>query len=386
MNFYGYKRPDGKVGIRNKVLILPTCGCSSETCRIVAEQVAGAVSIINQNGCAEVKGNEEITQAVLAGFAANPNVYGTVMIGLGCESNTTTAMKEIINKKTNKPLEVLVIQEEGGTVDTINRAVKLARKMAMEASLVKLQECPISDLMLGIECGGSDATSGFAANPVVGHVSDLLVDMGASSVISETTEFIGAEHILARRGINQEVKDQIIKICRDLEEHLANVNQDLRTGQPTPGNKEGGLSTIEEKSLGCIYKGGTRPIVEVVDYAEIPTKKGAIVMDTPGYDIASVSAMIAGGCQIIAFTTGRGTPTGHALAPVLKITGNRDTYIKMKDNMDYDVSDVTLGKKSIEETGKELLEELVEVANGKMTKSEIYGFCDIAINRICKYI
>ena len=240
--------------------------------------------------------------------------------------------------------------------------------------------------MLGIECGGSDTTSGFAANPVVGYVSDMLVDMGASTIMSETTEFIGAEHILAKRGVNQKVREQIIEICRDLEDHLANVNQDLRTGQPTPGNKEGGLSTIEEKSLGCIYKGGTRPIMEVVKYAEIPTQKGAIVMDTPGYDIASVSAMIAGGCQIIAFTTGRGTPTGHALAPVVKLTGNKETYTKLIDNMDFDVSDVTLGKKSIEESAKELFNELIEVSNGKLTKSEIYGFCDVAINRICKYI
>lgn len=386
MNFYGYRRPDGKVGIRNKVLILPTCACASETCRIISQQVSGTVNIINQDGCAEVKGNEEITQAVLSGFAANPNVYGTILIGLGCESNSAAAMKNIIQEKTNKPLEVLVIQDEGGTVNTINKAVKLARKMVMEASLVKLTECPISELMLGIECGGSDTTSGFAANPVVGYVSDMLVDMGASTIMSETTEFIGAEHILAKRGVNQKVREQIIEICRDLEDHLANVNQDLRTGQPTPGNKEGGLSTIEEKSLGCIYKGGTRPIMEVVKYAEIPTQKGAIVMDTPGYDIASVSAMIAGGCQIIAFTTGRGTPTGHALAPVVKLTGNKETYTKLIDNMDFDVSDVTLGKKSIEESAKELFNELIEVSNGKLTKSEIYGFCDVAINRICKYI
>ena len=386
MKFRGYKRPDGKIGIRNKVLILPTCSCASETCRIIAQQIEGAVNIINQDGCAEVKGNEEITQEVLSGFAANPNVYGTILIGLGCENNSVESMKKIILSKTNKPLETLVIQEEGGTINTINKAIKLARKMVEEASLIKKEEYPISELTLGIECGGSDSTSGLAANPVVGKLSDFIIDNGGSTIMSETTEFIGAEHILARRGINKEVQQKIIQICKDLEEHLARVNQDLRTGQPTPGNKEGGLSTIEEKSLGCIYKGGTRPIVEVIDYAKLPSKKGAIVMDTPGYDIASVSAMIAGGCQIIAFTTGRGTPTGHALAPVVKITGNKETFNKMFDNMDIDVSDVILGKTSIEEASKNLFNEILEICNGKKTKAEIFGFSDIAINRICKYI
>lgn len=386
MRFLGYKRPDGKVGIRNHVLILPTSACASETCRVIASQVSGAVNIINQDGCAEVKGNEEITQAVLSGFAANPNVYGTILIGLGCESNTPDEMVRIIKEKTNKPLHKLVIQEEGGTVNTINKAVNLAQKMVQEASKCMREEVNIDELILGIECGGSDSTSGLGANPVVGHVSDRLVDMGATSMMSETTEFIGAEHILAKRGATPEIQRQIIQICKDLEDHLFMVNQDLRTGQPTPGNKEGGLSTIEEKSLGCIYKGGTRPVVEVLKYAEQPTKKGAVIMDTPGYDIASVSAMIAGGCQIVVFTTGRGTPTGHALAPVLKVTANKKTFENMKDNMDFDLSEVIVGEKSISYIGDKLLDEVIEVANGKITKAEAFGFSDIAINRICKYI
>ena len=236
------------------------------------------------------------------------------------------------------------------------------------------------------ECGGSDATSGFGANPAVGNLSDRLVDLGASTMMSETIEFVGAEHILARRGATKEIHDQIIQICRDYEAHLAAAGQDCRHGQPTPGNKEGGLSTIEEKSLGCIYKGGTRPIVEVVMEGERPTKKGAIVMDSPGYDIASVTAMVAGGCQVVVFTTGRGTPTGHALAPVLKVTANRATYQNMIDNMDIDASGVTEGEVSIEEAGASMLDEVLEVCNGKTTKAESYGFSDIAIDRICRFI
>ena len=386
MNFMGYRRPDGKAGIRNKVLILPTCVCSSETCRIVADQVEGAVYVSNQAGCSEVEQNLKICYDMYSGFAANPNIYATVLVGLGCEGCTSEKMADAIREKTNKPLEVVVIQDEGGTVNAINKAVKAARKFVQEASLVKKEEIPLSELFIGLECGGSDATSGLAANPVVGKVSDMVVDNGGSAVMSETTEFIGAEHILAKRAATPEIKKQIIGICKDLEEHLANVNQNLRTGQPTPGNKEGGISTIEEKSLGCIYKGGTRPIMEVLEYAQMPTKKGALIMDTPGFDVASVTAMVAGGCQLIIFTTGRGTPTGNIIAPVIKVTGNAKTYANMKDNIDFDASVVLTGEKTIDQRGEELFNEMLEVANGKVTKAEAFGFNECSMQRICKFI
>ena len=386
MNFMGYRRPDGKAGIRNKVLILPTCVCSSETCRIVADQVEGAIYTSNQAGCSEVEQNLKICYDMYSGFAANPNIYGTVLIGLGCEGCTPDKMADAIREKTNKPLAVVVIQDEGGTVNAINKAVKYAREFVQEASLVQKEEIPLSELFIGLECGGSDATSGLAANPVVGKVSDLVVDNGGSAVMSETTEFIGAEHILEKRAATPEIKKQIIGICKNLEEHLANVNQNLRTGQPTPGNKEGGISTIEEKSLGCIYKGGTRPIVEVLDYAQMPTKKGALIMDTPGFDVASVTAMVAGGCQLVIFTTGRGTPTGNIIAPVIKVTGNAKTYKNMKDNIDFDASLVLSGEKTIDERGQELFEEMLEVANGKVTKAEAFGFNECSMQRICKFI
>lgn len=386
MNFLGYKRPDGKVGVRNHVLILPTCACSSETCRIVSSQVLGTTTIVNQNGCAQVKGDLELTKQVLAGLAANPNVYGTVLIGLGCENAQPNDMEALIKSKTNKPLHKLVIQEEGGTINTIKKATELARIMAQEASQVRKEECHISDLIVGTECGGSDPTSGIASNPVVGNLSDRLVDLGGSSVLSETTEFVGAEHILAERGATPEIKEQILHIVKRYEDHIKQVGESLREGNPAPGNKAGGITTLEEKSLGCIHKGGHRPIVEVVEYAQAPIKKGLVVMDTPGYDIASVTGMAAGGCQVIVFTTGRGTPTGNAIAPVIKITGNKLTFENMKDNMDFDASPVVQGEKTIEEMGKELLEEVVEVASGKVTKAEALGFNDTAINRLCNYV
>ncbi|MBQ2925573.1 MAG: UxaA family hydrolase, partial [Ruminiclostridium sp.] len=298
MEFLGYPRPDGTVGIRNHVLILPTCSCASETARIVASQVQGSVYMPNSAGCAEAKVNEDMTQRILTGFAANPNVYGTVIVGLGCENVPHAQLREKIQKITNKPIASFGIQEEGGTVKTIEKAVRAAREMAQAASMEQKQPCSITKLMMGIECGGSDATSGLAANPTVGLVSDRLVDLGASSMMSETLEFVGAEHILAARGATPEIRRQVIQICKDYEEHLAGVGQNCRYGQPTPGNKMGGLSTIEEKSLGCIHKGGTRPIVEVVMEGERPTKTGAIIMDSPGYDVASVTAMVAGGCQL----------------------------------------------------------------------------------------
>lgn len=386
MKFKGYKRSDGSVGIRNHVLILPACACASESCRVVASQVKGSVNVIINTGCSDVKDNTEMTQKILTGFACNGNVYGVVIIGLGCETVPHKELREKIERLTNKPVVSFGIQEEGGTVKTIEKAVRAARKMVEKASAEQKTDCDITGLLMGIECGGSDATSGIAANPAVGHLSDSLVDLGASTMISETIEFIGAEHILARRGATKEIHNQIIKMCQEYETHLGAVGQNCRDGQPTPGNKLGGLSTIEEKSLGCIKKGGTRPIVEVLEEGKRPTKRGAVIMDTPGYDIASVTSMVAGGCQVVIFTTGRGTPTGNALVPVLKISGNPHTCKVMSDNIDVDVSTIIMGEETIAEAGDRLLTEILQVCSGKMTKAEIYGFSDIAVDHICRFI
>ncbi|EIW20275.1 MULTISPECIES: UxaA family hydrolase [Pelosinus] len=386
MNFWGYKRPDEKVGVRNHVLILPTCACSSETCRMVAMQVKGTINISNQNGCAQVEDDLAITKQVLAGLAANPNVYGTVLIGLGCENAQAKDMGKLIRSKTNKPLKTLIIQEEGGTISTIRKAVEYAQQMVEAASALKKEQFPIAELIVGTNCGGSDPTSGLAANPVVGNLSDQLVDLGSTSILCETTEFIGAEHILAKQADTPQIAQQIYDIIKRYEDHLANVGQSLRNGNPSPGNKEGGITTLEEKSLGCIHKGGHRPIVEVLDYAQCPTKKGLVIMDTPGYDIASVTGVAAGGALVMVFTTGRGTPTGNPIIPVIKITANQSTYEKMKDNMDFDASPVIRSEKSIEEMGAELLKEVLAVANGKVVKAEVLGFNEIAISRLCNYV
>ncbi len=386
MQFWGYKRKEGRAGIRNHVLILPTCACGSESARIVASQVRGAVNIVFNTGCSDVAANTAMSQKVLTGFACNPNVYGVVIIGLGCETVPHKVLREKIQSMTSKPVVSFGIQEECGTLKTIEKAVRAARDMAAQAGMQQKELCDISELLLGIECGGSDATSGIASNPAVGELSDRLVDLGASTMMSESIEWIGAEHIVAARGATPAIHNQIIQVCKDYEEHLKAAVQDCRAGQPTPGNKAGGLSTLDEKSLGCIRKGGTRPIVEVLEQAERPTKTGALVMDTAGYDISSVTSMVAGGCNAVIFTTGRGTPTGNAIVPVIKVTANESTYKKMEDNMDIDLSSIIRGEKNFQECGEEMLGFVGDVCNGKLTKAEAYGFSDIAVDHVCRFV
>lgn len=387
-NFWGYKRSDGRVGIRNHVLILPASVCASDTTRIIANQVEGAVSFNHQLGCSQLGEDFDWTMNVVSGYAANPNVYGTIIIGLGCENHQARLIAEEIKKKTNKPLEILIIQEQGGTLNTIARGTNLARQMVQDAVQLRREEFPVSELIVATECGGSDPTSGLASNPSIGELSDLVVENGGTAVLSETTEFIGAEHILARRAKNKEVHDKIYEIIYRYEDHIKrNTGLSVREGNPSPGNKEGGLTTLEEKSLGCIHKGGTTSVNNVYGYGGLMKKgEGLVIMDTPGNDPSSVAGMIAGGAQIVFFSTGRGTPTGHPLAPVVKITGNRETWQTMKDNLDYNASQVIYGEKTMKEQGEDLFNELIEVANGKLTKSEVFGYTETAIARAANFV
>ena len=385
--FMGYRRPDGRVGIRNHVLILATVGCAAETARKVAEQLNGAVTFINQNGCGESAKNLQRTQDVLLGMCCNPNIYGVVLIGLGCEINRMDKFMELVRRRTDKPLEGVSIQAEGGTINAIAKATRLARKMISQASALQREECDLSDLMLGIECGGSDATSGLVSNPVMGLVSDRIVAEGGTSMFSETVEMIGAEHLLARRACCPEVAQRILDVVKFREEEQIAAGEEVRKTQPSPGNKEGGITTLEEKSLGCIHKGGHTPIMEMVDCAHTPTKKGFVLMDSPAYDMLSVPAKIAGGCQLVVFTTGRGNAVGNPVAPVLKVTANGDTFRRMEDNIDFDMSGVLENGVSLEEMSEETLEEILAVCSGKLTKAEIYkiGYSEVVISRSCEY-
>lgn len=384
--FWGYRRPDGRIGVRNKILILPASVCATDTARIVAGQVEGAVTFHNQNGCSQVPSDMKLTLDTLAGMAANPNIYGTVVISLGCEGCQMDLVVEEIRKRTNKPLEQFVIQENGGTITTAERAVRAAKRMAQAASMEQRVKAPISELIVGTECGGSDQTSGLASNPLIGNACDRLVDMGATAVLSETTEFIGAEHILARRGRTPEVSRRIYEIVHRYEDALKLVGEDVRDGNPSPGNMEGGLTTLEEKSLGCIHKGGHRPVEKVFEYSEMIDTKGLVIMDTPGNDPSSVAAMVAGGAQVVLFSTGRGTPTGNPIAPVIKITANPQTYQAMADNIDVDASRLLEEPEVMDQMADQLVEEVVATASGKLTKSEALGFYEMAIARVCNYV
>lgn len=387
MTFYGYRRPDGRVGVRNRVLILPASVCATDTARIIAQQVEGAISFNNQQGCSQVAPDQQFTMDVMAGYAANPNIYGTVVVSLGCENCQMDLVVKAIEERTNKPLKQVIIQEVGGTLKAVEIAVRYAKEMVAEASMLQKEEFPLSELIVGTECGGSDPTSGLAANPAIGAMSDLVVQAGGTSILSETSEFIGAEHILARRAINKEVHDRIYEITSRFEAHFHAVGEDVRQGNPSPGNKACGITTLEEKSLGCIHKGGHSPINAVYDYAkQVESKQGLVIMDTPGNDPASVAAMVAGGAQVIVFSSGRGSPVGHPIAPVVKVTGNKITFANMEDNIDFCAAPLIYGEKTVEQLGTDLLNMVVETACGKQTKAEALGFVETAIARICNYV
>lgn len=387
MTFYGYRRPDGRVGVRNKVLILPTSVCASDTAHIISQQVEGSVTFNNQQGCSQVAVDQQLTMDVMAGYAANPNIYGTVLVSLGCENCQMDLVAEAIAERTNKPMQRVIIQEAGGTLKAVEQAVRYAKQMVAEAGMVQREEFPISELIVGTECGGSDPTSGLAANPAIGAMSDLVVAAGGTSILSETSEFIGAEHILARRAADKRVHDRIYEITTRFEEHFHAVGEDVRQGNPSPGNKAGGITTLEEKSLGCIHKGGHSVINEVYDYGkQVKSHEGLVIMDTPGNDPASVAAMAAGGAQVVVFSSGRGSPIGSPIVPVVKITGNKITFANMEDNIDFNAAPLIYGERTVEELGQDLLRMVVETACGKQTKAESLGFTETAIARLCNYV
>lgn len=387
MKFWGYRRPDGRVGTRNHVLILATVGCAAETARLAAEGLYGAVSFINQNGCGESSRNLRRTRDVLLGLAAHPNVYGVVAIGLGCEINRMDDFLAELKARTSKPVEALLIQDEGGTIETVAKAKKIARRMIIEASMCRREECDLSELILGVECGGSDATSGLVSNPVMGLVSDRVVAAGGTSMFSETVEMIGAEHILARRAATPEVGQKILDYVRHREQEQIDAGEEVRKTQPSPGNKDGGITTLEEKSLGCIYKGGSTPIVDMIDCAHAPEKKGLVLMDTPCYDMLSVTAKAAGGCQLIVFTTGRGNAIGNPVVPVMKVTANGETFRRMNDNIDLDMSGVLTENVSLDEMADRTLRQIADTLSGRLTSAEVLGlgYSETIISRACEY-
>lgn len=379
--FWGYRRADGRVGVRNHVLILPTITCATQVARQITELVHGTVSFIHQHGCAQVGIDYEQTFRTYVGMGANPNVYGVVVLGLGCETHQARSVAGEL-KKYNKPVEVVSIQDEGGTLSAIAEGARIAARMVQEASAQTREICDIRELIIGTECGGSDACSGLSANPAVGYVSDMIIDHGGTAILAETTELIGAEHLLAERAVDDKIAKKAYQIIQAMENRSLQMGVDIRTGNPSPGNKKGGLSTLEEKSLGAAAKAGTRPLQEIIDYAEEPTKKGLVWMDTPGHDIEQLTGMVAGGAQVVLFTTGRGTPTGSPIAPAIKISTNSGIFERMSENIDLNAGTIIEGKESIDSVGHRIFDEIVKVSSGKLTKAEILKQHDFGIWRI----
>jgi altronate dehydratase large subunit len=321
------------------------------------------------------------TERVLAGVGRNPNVGAALVIELGTEEIDAGALADRI-AETGKSVETLTIREVGGTSGALERGAETLEALNGAAEETRREGADASELVFGVECGGSDATSGIAANPAVGEACDRLVEHGGTACFSETPEFIGAEHVLAERCVDDEVRERLLDRV-DRREKLADLmGTDIRGAQPSPGNQEGGLTTIEEKSLGAISKGGTTPVRGMVDYAEdLPVGGGLVLMDTPGYDVESVVGKVAGGAQVIAFTTGRGSTTGNPIAPVIKVTGNPKTYERMANNMDVNASTVIDGE-SLETVGGRVYETLLAVADGQPTEAERRRLEEFAINEI----
>lgn len=385
--FWGYRRSDGRVGIRNHVLVLPTSICASDTTERIARAVAGCVTFHNQNGCSQVNADQQLTMDTMAGLAANPNVCSVLAVSLGCEGCQNDLVVDAIRERTDKPVRSLVIQQVGGSIKAVEEGVRIARELVRAAASERRELCSISELILGTNCGGSDTSSGLGANPLIGMVSDWLVALGGTSVLCETPELFGGEHILARRAVTPAVGEQVLGIVRDYERYVQMFGAEMREGNPSPGNMAGGLTTLEEKSLGCIHKGGHSPISAVYPYAApLAAHKGLVVMDTPGNDASSVGGIVAGGCQLVVFSTGLGTPTGHPVAPVLRLTANRRTAQTMADNTDFDASAAIYGPETMEELRDRLIDQIIDVCNGTPTCAEALGYTETALPHLCNYM
>ncbi|MBQ9248765.1 MAG: UxaA family hydrolase [Oscillospiraceae bacterium] len=380
MEFWGYVRDNGKVGARNYVAVIPTVVCAAEAAQSICNSVSGCISFLHHQGCCQLPPDLERVTDTLIALGSSPNVGAVLLVSLGCEGTDVDRLMSTL-AATGKPIDMVRIQEDGGISASIALGISKAKRLAALISTQRREPVDISNVIMSIKCGGSDATSGMASNCVIGYVADKLVDAGGTVIFGETTEFIGAEHILARRAVNKQVGDKIFEIVNNMEARAKSLGCDMRKGQPTPGNIAGGLTTIEEKSLGAIMKSGTRPIQGVMGYTDMVTDhKGLWIKDTPGREPEILTGMACTGAQVMCFSTGRGAPQGFPSMPVLKICGNVNTYRKMEQDMDINAGVIITGESSIEQVGEYTFDRLISTLSGEMTKSEAikyFNFIDI---------
>ena len=383
--FQGIVRKDGRIATRNYIGILTSVNCSATVARMIADHfknrldefpnVDGVVALTHKTGCGMAGEGEgmELLRRTMTGYARHPNFFAVLGIGLGCEANQLNFWLNAAKLKVSDKLQAFTIQEKGGTTKSVRDGIARVKELLPEANRVQRQPVPASHLVLGLECGGSDGYSGISANPALGAAADLLVRHGGTAILSETPEIYGAEHLLTRRAVSREVGEKLLARIRWWEDYTGRNRMEMNNN-PSPGNKAGGLTTILEKSLGAAAKGGTTNLVEVYEFAEPVSAKGLVFMDTPGYDPVSVTGHVAGGANVICFTTGRGSVYGCKPAPSLKLATNSRLYQHMEEDMDINCGTVVDGAETVEQAGERIFRLILETASGKRSKSELLGF------------
>jgi len=383
--FLGIKRPDGRVATRNYIGILTSVNCSATVARMIARHfennlqdypnVDGVVALTHKSGCGMASEGEatDLLRRTIAGYARHPNFFSSQLVGLGCEANQINVLLDSEKLKRTEKLAAFTIQEKGGTRKAVEAGIARVKEMLPEANKVKREPLPASHLTLGLQCGGSDGYSGISANPALGAAVDLLVRHGGTAILSETPEIYGAEHLLTRRAVSREVGEKLIARIRWWEDYTKRNGNEMNNN-PSPGNKAGGLTTILEKSLGAVAKGGTTNLVDVYEYAKPVSAKGFVYMDTPGYDPVSATGQVAGGANMILFTTGRGSAYGCKPSPSLKLATNTPLFVRQEDDMDINCGTVIDGTETIQQVGERIFALILETASGRKSKSEEFGY------------
>jgi altronate hydrolase len=383
--FQGIVRADGRVATRNYIGILTSVNCSATVARAIADSfrnklekfpnVDGVIALTHKSGCGMASDGEaiDVLRRTMAGYARHPNFFAVQVVGLGCEANQINSLLSTQNLKRHDKLHAYTIQEKGGTSKAIREGVARIEAILADANRVKRETVPAGHLTLGLQCGGSDGYSGISANPALGATVDTLVRHGGTAILSETPEIYGAEHLLTRRAVSREVGEKLISRIKWWEDYTRRNGNEMNNN-PSPGNKAGGLTTILEKSLGAVAKGGTTNLVQVLEYAEPATAKGFVYMDTPGYDPVSATGQVAGGANMICFTTGRGSAYGCKPAPSLKLATNTALWEHQEEDMDINCGTIIDGKESVEQAGRRFFELVLETASGKKSKSELFGY------------